>query len=108
MSGNKYWYRWHDEQRVTAQAALDYLNSNPSLPIVPLVDGTPDPNAQPIVEWASALVQCVDSHVGFARLNDELLDFLQISEEQRQLFIDTFNPTIEEFDRAWLPVDEEP
>ena len=45
--------------------------------------------------------------VGFPRMPESLLDSLGVTQEERQAFLDGFNPVIEEFDPAWLPVVDE-
>lgn len=94
---NKEYYIWHISNIDIAQAALDFINSNPRLPITGknAKTGQPEPNKQKTTSWTKELTFFGDDKVGFQRVPDQLLSSLGVDEVERQQFFDTFSPTIE-------------
>jgi len=101
------WYRW--DTLAEAQACLNYVNNHPKLPVVGVNAATkkPAPDKQQTTQWASEVIECNDGKFGFPRVTTAWLDSLGITQEERDTFLATFNPTIEEFDPAWIPAAEE-
>jgi hypothetical protein len=101
------WYRWDTLE--AAQACLNYLNNHPALPHVGrnAKTGLPAPDKCKTTKWCNEVTECTDGKFGFPRVTTQWLDALEISMEDRQAFLDNFQPTIEEFDSAWIPVVEE-
>jgi hypothetical protein len=101
------WYRWDSLE--TAQACLDYLNNRPELPLVGknAKTGKSEPNKTKTTKWCDSVTECTDGKFGFPKIPASFLDYLGIDEAERQQFLDTFQPTIEEFDSAWIPEVEE-
>lgn len=105
----KEYYRWTEANLAVAEAALDALNNNQRLPLVGrnAKTGQLEPNKQKTTKWANEVQVFTDGMVGFPRMPESLLDSLGVSAEERQAFLDGYNPTIEEFDPAWIPEVEE-
>jgi len=107
---SKDWYRWNTVEE--AEACLNYLNSHDKLPIVGVNANSkePAPEKQQTQKWAEAVTPCADGKFGFPRVTNKWLDDLNIPQSERDLFMTTFNPTIEPFDESWIPapVGEEP
>jgi hypothetical protein len=100
---NEY-YVWDTEAE--AQAALDYINSTEWFPVVGknVATGKPEPEKQQTTVWASEILERVDGKWCFARIPEGRMDALEVSAEDRQAFLDTFNPTIEEYQDGWFEV----
>ena len=103
------YYIWDEADLAIAQAALDSINNNERLPITGknAKTGKLEPNKQKTIKWANEVQVFVNGTVGFPRITTEWLDRMNVPAEERQAFLDTFNPTIAEFDPAWLPPEEE-
>ena len=102
---NEY-YVWDTE--VAAQAALDFINGTGWFPIVGrnAKTGLPAPDKQMTTKWADEVQERVDGKWCFPRVKEARLDALGVPAEDRQAFLDAFNPTIEEYQNDWFPVEE--
>jgi hypothetical protein len=103
---NEY-YVWDTE--VQAQAALDYINGSGWFPIVGVnaATGEPQPDKQQTTSWASEVLERVDNKWCFPRIPEARLDAIGVPANDRQAFLDAFNPSIEEYDSNWFPTPEE-
>ena len=103
---NEY-YVWDTESE--AQTALDYINASGWFPIVGVnaATGDPQPDKQQTILWAAEVLQRVtDNKWCFPRIPEARLDAIGVPAEDRQAFLDTFNPSIEEYDPSWFPTEE--
>jgi hypothetical protein len=101
------WYRFDTVE--AAQACLDAVNNHPKLPHVGrnALSGKLQPDKCQTTKWCDSVTECLDGKFGFPRVTEKWLDILEVSEEDRQAFLDAFNPSIEEYDPAWIPAREE-
>ena len=101
---NEY-YIWPIVDLAVAQMALSALNGDERLPIVGknAKTGQLEPDKQKTTIWTEEVQIFVNDTCGFPRMTDNILSYLNISEEEKQAFLDTFNPSIIEFDSSWLP-----
>lgn len=101
----KQWYRWNSLEQ--AQACLDYLNSRPEMPLVGKNAKTknPEPSKSKTTKWCESVTTCNDGKYGFPRIPTTLLEALNINSDDQQQFLETFNPTVEDFDFSWIPVE---
>ena len=97
------WYRWNTEAE--AQACLAYINAHPSLPLVGNNAKThaAQPDKTQTTKWCNEVTACEDGKFGFPRVTQTYLDAVGVDSASAQQFLGTFQPTIEEFDSAWLP-----
>lgn len=100
------YYVWDTEAQ--AQAALDFINNSGWFPIVSknAYTGLPAYDKQKTVKWADAPLQRLDNKWCFQRIPAVRMDALNVPADDRQAFLDAFQPTIEEYDPAWFPVEE--
>ena len=100
------YYVWDDE--AVAQAALDYINGSGWFPItgVNAATGQPQPNKQKTERWCSEIQERVDGKWCFPRIPESRMDAIGVPPEDRQAFLDAFNPSIEEYQDGWFPVEE--
>lgn len=105
---NEY-YRWNIADLAIAQAALNTINNDARLPITGknAKTGQPEPDKQKTTKWTNEVQEFVDGKCGFPRITQKWLDAMEVTPEETQAFLTNFNPTIEEFDPAWMPVVED-
>jgi len=97
------WYRWDDLE--TAQACLDYLNNRPEFPLIGenAKTGKKEPNKTKTIKWVENVIVCTDGKYRFPMISEKLLNYLNISLEEQNQFLETFQPIKEEFKPTWLP-----
>jgi len=93
-----------------AQAALDYINGTSWFPVIGRNAKTKayEPNKQKTTKWCEevSVRNGTDNSLCFPKIPDVVLDAVGVPEEDRQAFLDTFQPTIEEYQDGWF-VEEE-
>ncbi len=102
------WYRWSTLEE--AEACLNYINGCGFFPHVgsSAKTGVAQPTKCKTTKWCDSVTECLDGKFGFQVMSQKFLDHMGIgSDEAKAEFIATFSPTIEEYDPAWFPVDEE-
>lgn len=101
------YYVWDLEAQ--AQAALDFINATGWFPIVGrnAKTGELQPDKQMTTSWATEVQERVDTKWCFSRIPEATLDALGVPAEDRQAFLDAFNPTIEEYQDWWFPKEDE-
>jgi hypothetical protein len=95
----KEYYIWDTESE--AQTALNFINGTNWFPLTGnnALTGEPEPDKQKTSSWTDSVLESnVDGKWGFKRVSVELMDFAGVPAEDRQAFLDTFNPSIEERD----------
>jgi hypothetical protein len=105
------YYIWDESELAIAQAALNTLNSDPRLPLtgVNAATGRPDPDAQKTVKWAESVQTFTEGRVGFPRISDSFLTYMQVTEQEKQAWLNAFHSTIAEYDPSWeILTTEEP
>jgi len=101
------YYVWDTEAQ--AQAALDYINNSGWFPIVGrnAKTGELQPDKQKTTCWAEEVLERVDGKWCFPRIPESRLNALGVSKEDRQAFLNAFQPTIQVFHISWFPAPEE-
>lgn len=101
------YYVWDTEAE--AQAALDYINGTGWFPITGRNAKTGElaPDKQKTTKWADQVLERVDGRWVFPRIPASIMDAVGVPEADRQAFLDTFTPVIEEYQDDWFPVTEE-
>jgi len=99
------YYVWDDEN--VAIAALNALNNSPQFPVIGNKNGKPAPESQATTKWADAPKEMIDGRWAVLKIPDERMDFLNVPLEQRQAFLNAFNPSIEELDTDDFPAPPE-
>lgn len=107
MAQTNEWYRWND--LATAQAALDAINANENLPLTGrnAKTGQLEPTKQKTTKWCDSVTACTDGKYGFPRIPEARMDSIGITQVERDAWLTAFSPTIETFDRNWIPADPE-
>ena len=92
---NEEYYVWENESDATA--AMNYINNSGWFPVVGYnaETGEPQPDCQQTTQWQDTPTQRCDNKWVVHRIPQDILDFLGVSEEQRQAFLNTFKPSIE-------------
>ena len=100
------YYVWNTEAE--AQAALDFINNSGWFPIIGrnAKTGELQPDKQKTTKWADSVQERLDGKWCFPRIEEVRLDALGIPPETRQGFLDAFQPTIEEYQSEWFPIEE--
>ena len=106
----KDWYIWETATKLlTAADALVFVNENPLFP-VPSYDektGEINPNC-PTEDWYPSVVRFTNGKCGFPKIPDTRLDHMHVSEQQRQYFLDTYEPSIEQREPSWVIIGDGP
>ena len=101
------YYVWNTE--IEAQAALDFINGTDWFPIVGrnAKTGELQPDKQMTTAWTDVVQERTDTKWCFPRVSATVMDAVGVPAEDRQAFLDTFTPVIEEYQDDWFPVIEE-
>jgi hypothetical protein len=97
------YYVWDTEPE--AQAALDFINTTTWFPItgVSADSGEPAVGKAKTTKWADSVLQRQDGKWCFQRVPESRLDAIGVPANDRQSFLDAFNPTIETYVSTWFP-----
>ena len=85
----------------------DVVNKNVNFPIVGRNALTKElaPNKQKTERWVEDVTTCLDGKFGFKAIAPSIFDSLKIppGTEDSKGFLDVYVPSIEEFDKTWVP-----
>ena len=96
------WYTW--DSLKTAQACLDYINSNAVFPIAHKEGFTDKDCATKTERWADEVIALSDGKFGFKKIPSRRFDMMGVIQtaSKTEVFLNTFTPTIKEFDKSWI------
>lgn len=77
-----------------AQGCIDYINSTPWFPIIGNKDGVPNPDAQTTTCWCETPSEMVSNEWAVPRIPNTRLDYLEVSQSDRDNFMATFGQDI--------------
>lgn len=101
------YYVFDTEQE--AQDALDFINTSGWFPLTgnDPSNGASKPDGPKTETWCENIIERLDNKWCFPRIPSDLMDTIKVPAEQRQFFLDTFTPAIEQFDPSWFPLVED-
>jgi len=100
---NGQYYVWESTHEAVAQAALDYINTSPFFPVVGSdTAGNKQPNKQKTLIWAEEIKERSDGSFCFERVPEASMEYMGVHTSNCVIFLDTFQPSIEEYQPDWF------
>jgi hypothetical protein len=83
-----------------AQDGIDAINNSGWFPIVGKRNGVPDPTAQATTCWVESATEMTSGEWAIQRIPEPRLDYLDVSQENRDNFLAAFGQDIRELTSA--------
>jgi hypothetical protein len=93
------------QTEVDANACITYINSTDWFPLIGNVNSTPSPENQMTTAWCTEANETISGEWAVPRVPTSRLDFLGVSQDDRDQFLAAFGQDIRELDSTDFPVE---